>query len=195
VETTVATLKRDAHLQFSGVKFSYNPRRIPFDRVTAMTVLNAAGSYEPVAPEKLYRVCMNFYTAQMVDYVRNASHGLLSVIPRDRQGRPVTDTKEGIIDAEALTPGIQEIKEWVALAAYLKGFPDTDGNGVPEVPARYRGPEGRFSAVPSWSPIALVAGGNGITWGVIGIALALLVLIALLIRWAFRLIRRSSRRG
>ncbi len=79
VETTVAKLKHDAHLQLSGVKFSFNPHRIPFDRVTAITVQNAAGAYEPAAPEKLYRICLNFYTAQMVEYVRTASHGLLSV--------------------------------------------------------------------------------------------------------------------
>ena len=102
--------------------------------MTTITVQNAAGAYEPAAPEKLYRICLNFYTAQMVEYVRTASHGLLSVLPRDREGRPVTDAKHGIIDADALTPGIQEIKEWVALAAYLKSFPDSDGNGIPEIP-------------------------------------------------------------
>ena len=169
VETTVAKLKRDAHLQFSGVKFSFNPHRIPFDRVTAIAVQNAAGAYEPAAPEKLYRICLNFYTAQMVDYVRTASHGLLSVQPRDREGRPVTDAKQGIIDADALTPGVQEIKEWVALAAYLKSFPDSDGNGIPEIPARYRQPEGRFAAAPSWNPVDLIAGGNAITYGALGI--------------------------
>jgi hypothetical protein len=29
VETTVANLKKDAHLQFSGVRFSYNPTGSP----------------------------------------------------------------------------------------------------------------------------------------------------------------------
>ncbi len=105
VETTVAKLKPDAHLQLSGVKFSFNPHRIPFDRVTAIAVQNAGGAYEPATPAKLYRICLNFYAAQMVDYVRTASHGLLSVRPRDREGRPVAAAKQGIIDADALTPG------------------------------------------------------------------------------------------
>jgi len=94
----------------------------------------------------------------MVEYVRTASHGLLSVQPRDRNGRPITDLKEGIvIDADALTPGVQEIKEWVALAAYLQSFPDSDGNGIPEIPVRYRQAEGRFAATPSWNPVDLIA--------------------------------------
>ena len=192
VETTVAKLKSDAHLQFSGVKFSYNPHRIPFDRVTAITVQNAAGAYEPAAPEKLYRICLNFYTAQMVDYVRTASHGLLSVQPRDREGRPVTDTKRGIIDAGAPTSGVREIKEWVALAAYLRSFPDSDGNGIPEIPARYRQPEGRFAAAPSWNPVDLIAGGNVITYGALGIGLLLVLLAAGLILLAVRFIRKRS---
>ncbi len=190
VETTVAKQKSDAHLQFSGVKFSYNPHRIPFDRVTAITVQNAAGAYEPAAPEKLYRICLNFYTAQMVDYVRTASHGLLSVQPRDREGRPVIDTKRGIIDAGAPTSGVREIKEWVALAAYLRSFPDSDGNGIPEIPARYRQPEGRFAAAPSWNPVDLIAGGNVITYAALGIGLLLVLLASGLILFVVRLVRR-----
>ena len=190
VETTIGNLKNDAHLQFSGVNFSFNPHRVPFDRVTSIQVRNAKGVYEPVVPEKLYRICMNYYTAQMVNYVRNASYGLLSVTPRDREGRPVADTRQGIIDADALVPGVQVIKEWVALAAYMKSFPDADGNGIPDIPARYRQPEGRFSPSPSWNPIRLIAGGNGITYGAIGILILLHIVGIVLIGFVVRLIRR-----
>ncbi len=190
VETTIGNMKNDAHLQFSGVNFSFNPHRVPFDRVTSIQVRNTKGVYEPVVPEKLYRICMNYYTAQMVDYVRNASYGLLSITPRDREGRPVADTKQGIIDADAIAPGVQEIKEWVALATYMKSFPDTDGNGIPDIPARYRQPEGRFAPSPSWNPIRLIAGGNGITYGAIGIFILLHILGIVLIGFLFRLIRR-----
>jgi len=190
VETTVAYLKNDAHLQFSGVKFSFNPRRIPFDRVTLIEVRNARGVYEPPKPEKLYRICMNFYTAQMVGFVRKASRGLLSITPRDREGRPVADLKQGIIDGDPSAPGVQEIKEWVALAAFMKDFSDTDGNGIPDIPIRYRQPEGRFAPVPSWNPIKLIAGGNAITYGVLGIGVFLLVLLGISVRLAVRLLRR-----
>ena len=195
VETTVGKMKNDAHLQFSGVNFSFNPHRIPFDRVTSIQVRNPKGVYEPVDPEKRYRICMNYYTAQMVGYVRNASYGLLSITPRDREGRPVTDTRQAIIDADAIAPGVQEIKEWVALAEYMKSFPDLDGNGIPEIPARYRQPEGRFSPSPSWNPIRLIAGGNWITYGTIGIGILLHILGIVLIGFFFRLIRRRFRRG
>ena len=189
VETTVGNMKRDAHLQLSGVNFSFNPHRIPFDRVTSIQVRNPKGVHEPVDPKRLYRICMNYYTAQMVNFVRDASYGLLSITPRDREGRPVADTKQGIIDADATSPGVQEIKEWVALAEYMKSFPDENGNGIPDIPTRYRQPEGRFSPDPSWNPIRLIAGGNGITYGAIGIIILLHILGIVLIGFFFRLIR------
>lgn len=194
VETTVAKIKRDAHLQLAGVRFSFNPWRVPFDRVTAIRVENAAGGWETVVPDQLYRVCLNFYTARMVDYVRTASHGLLSITPRDRQGRPVADTRQGVIvDADPVVPGNQELKEWIALAAYLQGFPDIDGNGIPDMPGRYRQPEGRFGAAPSLNPIDLLAGGNIITWAAVAIGLLLLVLLVGLVWFALRLVRRRLR--
>ena len=195
VETTVGNMKRDAHLQLSGVNFSFNPNRIPFDRVTSIKVRNTGGVYEPVVPDRLYRVCMNYYTAQMVNFVRDASYGLLSITPRDRGGRPVADTRQGIIDADPAAPGVQEIKEWVALATYMKSFPDEDGNGIPDIPARYRQPEGRFSPSPSWNPVRLVAGGNWITYGAIGIGILLHIVGIVLIGFLFRLIRRRIRMG
>jgi 2',3'-cyclic-nucleotide 2'-phosphodiesterase (5'-nucleotidase family) len=190
VETTISGIKRDAHLQLSGVRFTFNPHRIPLDRVTSVSVLGAQGVAEPLVPERLYRICMNYYTAQMVNYIRSVSYGLLSITPRDREGRPVADLKQGIIDADAVAPGVQEIKEWVALAAYLKSFPDRDGNGIPDIPARYEKPEGRFSPVPSWNPVKLIAGGNGITWGAIAIAVLILGSIFLLLRFVFLRLRR-----
>ena len=174
-------------------KLPIRPGPVPGLFVARFRVRNAKGVYEPIAPEKLYRICMNYYTAQMVNYVRNASHGLLSITPRDREGRPVSDTKQGIIDADAIAPGVQEIKEWVALATYMKSFPDTDGNGIPDIPARYRHPEGRFSPSPSWNPIRLIAGGNGITYGAIGIVILLHVVGIVLIGFFFSLIRRRIR--
>jgi len=193
VETTVGNMKRDAHLQLSGVNFSFNPHRIPFDRVTSIRVRSPKGVYEPVAPEKLYRICMNYYTAQMVNFVRDASYGLLSITPKDREGRPVADTKLGIIDADSAAPGVQEIKEWVALAMYMRSFPDENGNGIPDIPTRYRQPEGRFSPSPSWNPIRLIAGGNIITYGAIGIGVLLHIIGIVVIGFFARLIRRRIR--
>jgi len=75
----------------------------------------------------------------------------------------------------------------------MKSFPDEDGNGIPDIPTRYRQPEGRFAPSPSWNPIRLIAGGNGITYGAVGIVILVPVLGAILIGFFFRLVRRRIR--
>ncbi len=191
VETTVASIKRDAHLQLSGIKFTYNPHRLPFDRVTFLEIREKDGAFRPPDPNRLYRVVMNYYTAQMVDYVSGVSHGLLTMVPKDKNGRPIENLKEGIVPAGPANPAILQIKEWAALAAYMKSFPDPDGNGIPNIPDRYRHPEGRFIAQPSWNPVNLIAGGTMITYGAIGILILVILIIIMLIWIIVRLVRRK----
>ncbi len=185
VETSVATRKTDAHFQLSGVKLTYNPHRLPFDRVTAVQVREADGSYRPLERGKLYRICMNSYTAKMVGFVQRVSHGLIRLTPKDRAGLPVSNIKDVRIDADPLKPSVQELKEWVALATYMKSFPDTDGNGVPNIPDQYREPEGRITSTPSWNPVRLIAGGNRITCGILAAIILVLGLSGLLL-WKIR---------
>jgi 5'-nucleotidase len=106
---------------------------------------------------------------------------------KDSAGRLMADLKEAIVDGDPIRPGVQPIKEWVALAETLKGFPDLDGNGIPDIPLRYAKPEGRFASVPSWNPISLLAGAGLLTYGA-------LVLIILVIALAVILVRRWIRR-
>jgi 2',3'-cyclic-nucleotide 2'-phosphodiesterase (5'-nucleotidase family) len=185
VETSVATRKTDAHFQLSGIRLTYNPHRLPFDRVTEVQVREADGSYRPLDPKRRYRICMNIYTAKMVEFVQRASHGLIQLTPKDRDGSSISDINNARIDADPLQPGIQELKEWVALATYMKSFPDTDGNSVPNIPDKYRQPEGRITAAPSWNPVRLIAGGNRITCGVLAAAILVLCLSGLLL-WKIR---------
>jgi 2',3'-cyclic-nucleotide 2'-phosphodiesterase (5'-nucleotidase family) len=185
VHTSVAPRKTDAHFQLSGVRMMYNPHRLPFDRVTAVQVRDADGSYRPLAAGKLYRICMNSYTAKMVEFVQRASHGLIRLTPKDKAGLPVSDIKDARIDADPAKPGIQELKEWIALATFMKSFPDTDGNGVPNIPDLYRAPEGRILAAPSLNPVSLIAGGNRITYGVLAAGILILCLSGLLL-WKVR---------
>ena len=186
IETSVAPLKTDAHLQLSGMKLTYNPHRIPFDRVRTIMVREAGGLYHPLEAERLYRVGMNFYTASMVEFISRASHGLIRIDPKDKQGRPLRSLKEAIIELDGAAPGKQELKEWAALAAYMKTFPDKDGNGIPNIPDQYRRPEGRFIAVPSWNPFQLIAGGNYITYGILGAG----ILIFLILGWLIWVIKK-----
>jgi 2',3'-cyclic-nucleotide 2'-phosphodiesterase (5'-nucleotidase family) len=187
VEASVAPFKKeDAHLQVSGVKFASNPHRILFDRVTQVSVQDEKGDYKPLDFKKLYRVCSNLYAAEMINYVSKVTYGLLSVKPKDKKGRTLPDLNKTIIYTDKGSSNPQELKEWIALAQYMRSFTDTNRNGIPNIPGKYRAPEGRYQAEPSLNPIKLIAGGNFITYGALFIGFiflcALIFLIVLVIK-------------
>jgi 5'-nucleotidase / UDP-sugar diphosphatase len=190
VHTTVAPLKKeDAYLQVSGVKFTYNPHRIWFNRVTSVMVQEADGVYKPLDKDKLYRACANIYAAEMINYVSSASHGLLKVQPKDKNGRPLPDIEVAIIYADKKSSRPLELKEWLALVEYMQSFKDTNGKRLSAIPDKYSKPEGRIEARPSWNPIKLIAGGNAITYGALALVLLLICLVVIIVRFA---VRRTS---
>ena len=188
VETTISGIKRDAHLQMSGVRFRYNPHRLPFDRVTEILVESSDGSWQPPAADRLYRIVLNSYTAQMVDYVSRVSHGLLVMTPKRADGSQMKDWKEGIV-YERGAQGDREIKEWIALARYMERFSDEDGDGVPDIPLLYLKPEGRIVVEPSWNPLRLIYPAGEVTrWAVFGGGMLFGISV-----WIFRAKRRKRR--
>jgi 2',3'-cyclic-nucleotide 2'-phosphodiesterase (5'-nucleotidase family) len=190
VETSVAPLKKvDAHLQVSGAKFKFNPQRILFDRVTQVFVQDEKGDYKPLDSQKLYRVCSNLYTAGMINYVSEVSHGLIGIKPKDKNGRALPDVKQAIIYTDKNSPKAAELKEWIALVQYLRSFKDTNKNGIPDIPEKYQQPEGRLQAEPSMNPVKLIGGGNAITYGTLFIGLFLMCSFVFLV-W---LVIRKSR--
>lgn len=191
VETTVAPGNVDAHLQVAGAKVRYNPRRVPFDRVTGIEIGEADGTWKPLEPDRLYRIVANLYMVRMIGYVSRASYGILKLEPKDAEGLPRTDFENLIIDADPSAPGLQEIKEWAALAAYLKSFSDADGDGISDIPASYASSAGRLIDEPSRNPIKLLSGIHGPT-----IAVLVLAVLVLLLLWRIgRKIRRRFGRG
>ncbi len=194
VQSSVVPMKSDAALQFSGLRFHYNPHRLPFDRVTDVSVLEEDGSYARLDPRKLYRIVVDSYTGGMVDYVSKASYGLLKMKARNAEGIPLANQIEGAVDADPASPGLQELKGWKALAGVIGEYPDTDGDAIADVPARYGRPEGRFGPAPSRSPLRVLIGGSGLTYFVLAAAVLILALLVLLIRAIVRGRRRRRAR-
>ena len=190
VEASLAPFKKeDAHLQVSGVKFAYNPYRILFDRVTQVSVQDEKGEYKPLDFKKLYRVCSNLYAAEMINYVGRATYGLLSVKPKDKKGRALPDLGKAIIYTNRGSSKPQELKEWIALAQYMRSFTDTNKNRIPNIPEKYRVPEGRNLAEPSTDLKKIFANGNFITYGSLIIGIVFLCALIFLIVFAIKKIR------
>jgi 5'-nucleotidase len=195
VFTTIYPIKgSDYFLQISGLKVTYNPKRMLFDRVTEIYIEDENGEYVPLDYSKnnteLYKMATNYYNASFIKVVKNFTNGILTMVPKDRFGNPIEDLADYVVDAEPERPGVQELKDWYAPIEYVLNFPDTDGDGYVEIPDRYREPEGRIVSEPSANPIQIVSGGNYLTWIGIGIALLILILISAAIMISVSLVRK-----
>jgi hypothetical protein len=141
-ETTpsIGPFKSDARMAFSGMRATVDMNAPPFSREKDVEVEQADGSFTPLDSKALYHVVTNGHIVLMMDFLRKASGGRLSVIPRDESGRALPDPgKTPLLDGDG-----SELKEWEALARFLQAFPDLDGNGIPDVPPAYADPALRF---------------------------------------------------
>lgn len=212
VDASVTPLMPAAQLYIAGMEYSFNTHRMFFNRVTDIRLVQENRRTEPapilgdssqhessgyqymvtqtdrtyseLEDGQLYRVVTGMYSAQMLGTVKSKSLGLLSLEPKLADGTPVTDFEACILRDE----NGSEIKEWYALAAYLKSF------GEDGLPLRYTAPDGRKDVSRSWNPVELIKAPNWITIVTLIVLAAAAVLAYFLIR-ALRYAHRRRRYG
>lgn len=187
VDASVSPIMTGTQLYMSGAQYSFNTHRLIFNRVTgaqleepAYAVNFGSQSLSKLENDKLYRVVSGMYSAQMLGTVKDKSFGILSIVPKDENGQPITDFSTRILRDK----NGNEIKEWYALAAYLQNF-GTDG-----VPSHYEAGSCKTIST-SWNPIELVKNPSLFSVGLVLILILLVVLVVFLVR---TLIRRGRRR-
>ena len=176
VDASVTPLMPAAQLWGAGMTWTWNPRRMIFNKITDCAQVLGDGTTLPIEDDRLYRVVTGLYSGQMLGAVNGKSFGILTITPKNADGVPVTNFEEQIIR----TSGGSELKEWYALAAYLRSMGTVD--------PRYAAPEGRKLSAPSWNPVQLLKNPNRITLAALAGVLAVLLL-------AVRLIRRAAGGG
>ena len=169
VLTSIYPMKgSDYFIQVSGAKFTYNPHRMIFDRVTDIWLGDEENGYQQLDYSKsnrtLIRIAADIYNATFLKVIGDFTWQILKIVPKDRNGNPIDDLKRMRVDADIQKPGIQELKEWQAVIAYIQSFTDTNANGLPNVPDKYRDKLGRHVVEASWNPYQLLKRGNYITW-------------------------------
>jgi 5'-nucleotidase / UDP-sugar diphosphatase len=194
IETTLSSIKEDVHLQVSGVRFRYNPHRVPMNRVTEADIIDSAGNLHPIADEKLYRACICLYSGIKIADISSMSHGIISIQPRRSDGSPISDLHEALIDMDSSKAGTQELKAWMALLQYLRSFGTPQGTCPPIIPERYHSPAGRFAAEASWNPIDLLRKPNRITIVAAVLAFVLICCMIWIVRKILQWRGRMSRR-
>jgi hypothetical protein len=178
VDASISPIMEDAQLFISGINFTFNPNRLIFNKVTGTALERPDGSVEKIDDMKLYRVVVGLYSAQMLSVVGDKSFGLLSIVPKTKEGTPITDFEAQIVKDTA-GGSHTEVKEWLAVAEYLQSFDQV--NGVPQIPRYYSETHGRKIVDNSHSLLALLGSPNRIALTAYAVVITAIVLVILMV--------------
>jgi 2',3'-cyclic-nucleotide 2'-phosphodiesterase (5'-nucleotidase family) len=189
VDASISPIMTNAQLYMSGLNFTFNPNRIVLNKVTKASLQRPDGADEKIEDKKLYRVVAGLYSAQMLSIVGEKSHGLLSIVPKTKDGNPIADYEAQIIK-DNTSGNDNEVKEWFAIAEYLKSFDKV--NGVPQVPQYYNETHNRKVVYDSHSIFAIFSNLNIFS---ITICAVVIVIVALVIFIIERIVTRKKRKA
>lgn len=190
VDASVSDFMTTARLYCSGLNFTYNPHRMILNKVTDCYLTRTDGERTEIQDDKLYHVVTDLYTGQMLGSVMKMSYGLLSLEPKDKDGKPIENLED-----QAVMEGDKELKAWDAIARYMQSFKDTDGDGIANVSEYYATTHGRKVVDDSKNIISLIKNPNKFTAIIVSVTLIIIVMIVLvtvLIRKVVRKIRKKK---
>ena len=193
VDASVSDFMTTARLYCSGLNFTYNPHRMILNKVTDCYLTRADGERTEIQDDKLYHVVTDLYTGQMLGSVMKMSYGLLSLEPKDKDGKPIENLED-----QAIMEGDRELKAWDAIARYMQSFDDTDGDGIANVPEYYASLHDRKVVDDSRNIINLIKNPNKFAVMIVLICLIILVifvLVIVLIRKIVRKVRKKKKKG
>lgn len=191
IDASVSDLMPSARLYTSGLSYSFNPHRIILNKVTDCYLTDDAGNRTELQDDRLYRIICDLYSGQMLGAVTDVSYGILSIQPKFADGTPIENIEDAIIQTET-----GELKAWAAIAEYMDSLPDTDGDGISDIPAAYGTFQGRKVIEDSRNILHLIKGLNKYAVVIILVVLLILALlitlIFLIVRFLLRLTRRKK---
>ena len=185
IDASISDFMTTARLYCSGLNFTFNPHRMILNKVTDCYLTRQDGKREEIQDDKLYHVVTDLYTGQMLGSVMDISYGLLSIIPKDKEGNPIENLEEYAIMEEN-----QELKAWVAIARYMQSFDDTDGDGIANVSEYYATTHGRKVVENSRNLFQLLKNPNKFFMLMIGIVTVTVLIVLLLIFFIRKVLRK-----
>lgn len=185
IDASISDFMTTARLYCSGLNFTFNPHRMILNKVTDCYLTGQDGKREEIQDDKLYHVVTDLYTGQMLGSVMDISYGLLSIIPKDKEGNPIENLEEYAIMEEN-----QELKAWVAIARYMQSFDDTDGDGIANVSEYYATTHERKVVENSRNLFQLLKNPNKFFMLIIGIVTVTVLIVLLLIFFIRKVLRK-----
>jgi 5'-nucleotidase len=139
-------LPNDFFMQVAGLKVEYDMTQPLFGRVAKVSLVTGEGEMEldPSDTKTCFNVVSTSYVAGLLGVVEDFTDGLLAVHAKDSDCKTLVDPTTRFIDADPKKKGTQELKQWQALLSYVSSLPDTDDDGVPNIPDAYGSVQGRI---------------------------------------------------
>jgi 5'-nucleotidase/UDP-sugar diphosphatase len=152
----------------SGMRFRYDPSRPKFDVVAAIELGDLDRGYSAIdigaKDEQLYSLTCPLMLGQIIVVIPKYTKGKLALIPKNKEGQPLTSRIEALDDPRCNTPdllpppaavdkgsvatgsgkdAVREIKEWQAIMDHLRSLPVKRTGELPTIPLDDRAAEVR----------------------------------------------------
>lgn len=186
IDATLSEIMHSANLYMSGLEFTFNKNRVILNKVTDVKFRTGFdnSAYEEIEPDKLYRVVTDLYSYRMLGSVESTSKGLLTLVPKTKDGKPIENESEAVIhDKDG-----NEVKAWIAIAEYMQSM-DEDGDGIGTISSLYDGTDDRKIVSTSHSISELVKKPNKFFFIIIGAVLIVVLIIVLIVLLIIKLIK------
>lgn len=183
IDASVQPLMKTAQLFSSGVEYSFNTNRMLFNKVDYCMLRRDDGTLEKIDDNKLYNVVTGMYCGEMLGSVKKISYGLISIIPKDKDGNPID--MENLAAYVVKDSNGNPLKEWYAIASYLQSMGG-------EMDEKYADTDGRKVVYSSLNPVKLLRNANKFTYILLGAVAVVTVIILLIIRLVMRLKKRKK---
>lgn len=120
VDCSLAKLKPDFKLYFTGISYEFNKNRLILNRVTNVYKRDSYGKLEPINPDGVYGIVSDIYTAEMIGNVISMTKGLIKIAPKDEHGNIITNFKDEIVYYKDDFGNVREVKGWHGIANYFE---------------------------------------------------------------------------
>jgi len=152
----------------SGMRFRYDPSRPKFDVVTAIEIGDLDHGYRAIdivgKDARLYSLTCPLYLGVIVVAIPKYTKGQLALVPKNKEGQPLTSRVEALDDPRSDTPyllpppgtvdkgsiatgagkdTVREIKEWQAIMDHLRSLPVKSQGELPTIAVDERAAEVR----------------------------------------------------
>jgi 5'-nucleotidase / UDP-sugar diphosphatase len=128
-------------ISYGGLKIKYDQGKGLFRKIFEIEVGDEQKGFRKVSFSKkdktLYCLGASTKVLNLTAKLRKKSFGMINVKPKNADGSVIND-RNWLIDTDENKKGIQEAKEWFALYDFFSKMPDTNGNGIPDVPQHYK---------------------------------------------------------